>query len=146
MRFTPRAEYAFRHPLIRAVAYESQLKADRAELHRRVAAIEAREPESAEKNAALIAEHLEAAGELRRRLRLAHARCNLGDHPRHRRGRAAVGSVPDRSPTGYRPMTPTGRRCESRRAPCSASRIGWPAAASTIPVFDGAPRAVRGRR
>jgi adenylate cyclase len=35
--FTPRAEYAFRHPLIRAVAYESQLKSGRAELHRRLA-------------------------------------------------------------------------------------------------------------
>jgi hypothetical protein len=64
--FTPHAEYAFRHPLIRSVAYESQLKSDRAELHRRLAAaIEAREPESADQNAALIAEHLEAAGDLR---------------------------------------------------------------------------------
>lgn len=63
--FTPRAEYAFRHPLIRAVAYESQLRADRARLHRRLAtAIEAREPEAAEQNAALIAEHTEAAGDL----------------------------------------------------------------------------------
>ena len=45
VRFTPRAEYAFRHPLIRTVAYESQLKSDRAELHRRLAAaIEARDP------------------------------------------------------------------------------------------------------
>ena len=44
VRFTPRAEYAFRHPLIRAVAYESQLKSDRAQLHRRLAAaIESRE-------------------------------------------------------------------------------------------------------
>jgi hypothetical protein len=59
-------EYVFHHPLIRAVAYESQLKRDRAELHRRVAAaIEAREPESTDQNAALIAEHLEAAGDLR---------------------------------------------------------------------------------
>jgi class 3 adenylate cyclase len=65
VRFTPRAEYAFRHPLIRTVAYETQLKADRARLHRRLAAtIEAREAESAEQNAALIAEHLEAAGDL----------------------------------------------------------------------------------
>ncbi len=65
MRFTPLAEYAFRHPLIRAVAYESQLKSDRAKWHRRLAAaIEARGPESADQNAALIAEHLEAAGEL----------------------------------------------------------------------------------
>ena len=61
--FTPRVEYAFRHPLIRTVAYESQLKSDRAELHRRLAAaIEQRE--SADENAALIAEHLKAAGDL----------------------------------------------------------------------------------
>ena len=63
--FTGNPAYAFHHPLIRTVAYESQLKSDRTELHRRVAAaIEAREPESADGNAALIAEHLEAAGDL----------------------------------------------------------------------------------
>jgi hypothetical protein len=63
--FTPSAEYAFRHPLIRAVAYESQLKSDRAELHRRVAAaIESRDRAAADENAALIAEHLQAAGDL----------------------------------------------------------------------------------
>ena len=62
---TGQPEYVFHHPLIRAVAYEAQLKSDRAELHRRLAAaIEAREPESADQNAALIAEHLEAAGDL----------------------------------------------------------------------------------
>ncbi|MUL81317.1 MULTISPECIES: AAA family ATPase [unclassified Mycolicibacterium] len=62
----PSAEYAFRHPLIRAVAYESQLRSDRAEVHRRVAAaIEAGSPDSVEQNAALIAEHLGSAGELR---------------------------------------------------------------------------------
>ena len=45
VRFTPTAEYAFRHPLIRAVAYESQLKSDRAQWHRRLAAaIEEHEP------------------------------------------------------------------------------------------------------
>ena len=79
MRFTPRAEYAFRHPLIRTVAYEAQLKSDRAQLHRRLAAaIEAREPESAEQNAALIAEHLQAAGDLHAAYRLAHARRRRG--------------------------------------------------------------------
>ena len=63
--FTPTAAYAFRHPLIRAVAYESQLKSDRAQWHRRLAAaIQEREPGSVEENAALIAEHLQAAGEL----------------------------------------------------------------------------------
>ena len=65
VEFTGQPEYVFHHPLIRAVAYEAQLKSDRAELHRRLAAaIEAREPESADQNAALIAEHLEAAGDL----------------------------------------------------------------------------------
>jgi len=65
IRFTRQPEYVFHHPLIRMVAYESQLKSDRAELHRRLAAaIEARSPGSADENAALIAEHLEAAGDL----------------------------------------------------------------------------------
>jgi AAA ATPase domain len=65
IRFTRQPEYVFHHPLIRAVAYESQLKSDRAELHRRVAAaIESRDPAAADQNAALIAEHLEAAGDL----------------------------------------------------------------------------------
>jgi adenylate cyclase len=63
--FTPWAEYAFRHPLIRFVAYQSQLRADRADVHRRVAAaIERRSPGSVDENAALIAEHIEAAGDL----------------------------------------------------------------------------------
>jgi class 3 adenylate cyclase len=62
--FTRQPEYIFHHPLIRTVAYDAQLKSDRAELHRRLAAaIEAREPESGDQNAALIAEHLEAAGD-----------------------------------------------------------------------------------
>ena len=65
VRFTPSAEYAFRHPLIRAVAYESQLKSDRAQLHRRLAAaIEQHDPGSTDEKAALIAEHLQAAGDL----------------------------------------------------------------------------------
>jgi hypothetical protein len=65
VRFTPSAEYAFRHPLIQAVAYESQLKSDRAKLHRRLAeAIEAGDPGSVEENAAVIAENLEAAGDV----------------------------------------------------------------------------------
>jgi class 3 adenylate cyclase len=65
VNFTRQAEYVFHHPLIRTVAYDSQLKSDRAALHRRLAAvIEARSPASADENAALIAEHLEAAGDL----------------------------------------------------------------------------------
>jgi class 3 adenylate cyclase len=65
VRFTGGPEYVFHHPLIRTVAYESQLKSDRAELHRNVAAaIESRDPTAADENAALIAEHVEAAGDL----------------------------------------------------------------------------------
>lgn len=63
--FTRNPEYVFHHPLIRAVAYEAQLKSDRADLHRRVAsAIQQREAGSLDENAALIAEHVEAAGDL----------------------------------------------------------------------------------
>jgi class 3 adenylate cyclase len=63
--FTGDHAYVFHHPLIRSVAYESQLKSHRAELHRRVAAaIESRDTTAAEQNAALIAEHLDAAGDL----------------------------------------------------------------------------------
>src|SRR5262249_49641237 len=52
-------------PLIGAVAYESQLKSDRAQWHRRLAAaVEARAAGAIEDNAALIAEHLESAGDL----------------------------------------------------------------------------------
>lgn len=65
VRFTGKPQYAFRHPLIRTVAYEAQLKSDRAEMHRRLAAaIEQQDAVSADEHAALIAEHLESAGEL----------------------------------------------------------------------------------
>jgi class 3 adenylate cyclase len=63
--FTRQPEFVFHHPLIRAVAYESQLKSDRAKMHRRLAAaIQEHDPASADQNAALIAEHFEAAGDL----------------------------------------------------------------------------------
>ena len=63
--FSRHPEYVFHHPLVRAVAYESQLKSDRAELHRRLAAaIQEQDPASVDENAALIAEYLEAASDL----------------------------------------------------------------------------------
>jgi hypothetical protein len=65
VRFTRQPEFVFHHPLTRAVAYEAQLKSDRAKLHRRVAAaIEQQATDSVDENAALIGEHLEAAGDL----------------------------------------------------------------------------------
>jgi adenylate cyclase len=58
-RYTPHAEYAFHHPLVQTVAYTTQLKSTRAQLHRRLAdAIE-----HSDENAAVIAEHLESANE-----------------------------------------------------------------------------------
>lgn len=63
--FARQPEYVFHHPLVRTVAYESQLKSDRAELHRRVAAaIQSRDPAAVAESTALIAEHMEAAGDL----------------------------------------------------------------------------------
>ena len=106
VRFTPSAEYAFHHPLIRTVAYESQLKSDRAEMHRCVAAaVESRDPAAADENAALIAEHLEAAERAARRVSVAYARRNVGDLPRHRRGAAKLGA------------RPSDRRRSARRGP-----------------------------
>ena len=60
---TPGPEFTFHHPLIHAVAYESQLKSDRSEWHRRVAVVlQGRTSEMPDVNAALIAGHLESAG------------------------------------------------------------------------------------
>ncbi|WP_371871091.1 ATP-binding protein [Mycolicibacterium agri] len=63
--FVPRQRYCFRHPLVRTVAYESQLTTTRAQAHRRLAAaIQARDPSAVDENAELIAAHYEAAGDL----------------------------------------------------------------------------------
>jgi adenylate cyclase len=64
--FTPHETYAFCHPLIQAVAYESQLKAGRAELHRRVAAVLQRTyGEFTGQEASIVATQYAAAGDLR---------------------------------------------------------------------------------
>jgi class 3 adenylate cyclase len=64
--FTGQPKFRFHHPLIHTVAYQAQLKTDRAQLHRRVAAaLESCDAGAVDENAALIAEHLEAAGDLR---------------------------------------------------------------------------------
>ncbi len=65
-RRAPRLQYAFRHPLIRTVAYELQLKSVRVDQHRRLAdAIQQRDAQALDQSAAVIAGHLEAAGDLR---------------------------------------------------------------------------------
>ena len=80
------------------MAYESQLKSDRAEWHRRLAAaIQEYAPGSVEENAALIAEHLQAAGELHAAYGWHMRAGNVGDQPRHRRRPARLGAgTPDR--------------------------------------------------
>ena len=118
--FTSQPEYVFHHPLIRAVAYESQLKSNRAQLHRRVAAaIQERDPQSADQNSALIAEHWRPP-----------VICTppTGGTCARQRGRptatsprpGGVGSAPERSPTPYPPRTPSELLCASPRAPCCA--------------------------
>ena len=106
VRFSPRAIYAFRHPMIRSVAYESQLKSDRAQLHQRLAAtIEQRDPCSADENAALIAEHLEAAGDLRAAFQWhmragawSNCRDNLAAATSWRRAKGVADQLPDDDP------------------------------------------------
>src|SRR4029078_2041235 len=66
VKFTRQPEFVFHHPLIRTVAIESQLRSNRAGVHRRLASvIEQRDHDAVGESAALIAEHLEAAGDLR---------------------------------------------------------------------------------
>ena len=110
VRFTRGPEYVFHHPLIRTVAYEAQLKSDRAELHRRLGAvIESRDPTAAEENAAR--DRRTSGGRRRsaRRLWLAHARRNVGDQPRHRRRATELGARPN------------DRRHSTRRGPAPGS-------------------------
>jgi class 3 adenylate cyclase len=115
--FMPRPEFAFRHPLVRTVAYESQLKSDRGELHRRLAAaIQNREPDTVDENAALIAEHFQKAGELRaaydwhmRAGRWATNRDFAAAQSSWERARQIVGSLPvdhpDRTRMGIAALT-----------------------------------------
>ena len=118
VRFTRQPEYVFHHPLIRTVAYEAQLKSDRAELHRRVAAaIESRDPASADENAALIAEHLEAAGDLHAAYRLAYARRCVVTSRDIALLRYGAGSGRASSPISYR------RRCKHDRHAHRAARL-----------------------
>jgi adenylate cyclase len=65
IEFVPRDRYCFRHALVRKVAYEAQLNSTRVHAHRRLAsAIHDLRPSAVEENAALIAGHLESAGDL----------------------------------------------------------------------------------
>jgi adenylate cyclase len=61
----PVVEYSFKHPLTQEVAFNSQLKERRRNVHGAVArAIEEHHPDDLDERAALLAHHLESAGEL----------------------------------------------------------------------------------
>ena len=97
--FVPRQRYCFHHPLVRTVAYESQLSATRVQAHRRLAARDqARNPGAADENAALIATHLEAAGELTDAYRW-HMRAAEWLRPRDRPAACAQWQLAAVSPT-----------------------------------------------
>jgi adenylate cyclase len=62
--FYPEPVYAFRHPIVREVAYNSMLSKPRAKLHRRTAlAIETTHPDRRDELAGLVAYHWEKADE-----------------------------------------------------------------------------------
>ena len=114
--FTPRAEYAFRHPLIRAVAYESQLKSGRAELHRRLAvAIEEAGSRRGRRERRPDRRKPRGCWGSARGVRLAYARRRLVGLPRHSRGphQLAAGPPGRRPATGRRP----GSDVDADRAP-----------------------------
>ena len=76
LRF-PQVEYAFKHPLTEAVAYESQLRQRRARVHAAVArGIEEFEQDRLDEQAARLAYHWEAAGE---RLEAARWHCRAAE-------------------------------------------------------------------
>jgi hypothetical protein len=130
VKYFPKAEYAFHHPLIRTVAYESQLRSDRARLHRKLAeTIEA--TGSADENAALIAEHLEAAGDLHAAFAW-HMRCGAWAINRDFAAAHTAWRKHAKSPTDSLKATPNGCRCGSRHEPtCVPLR---PVKAAVVPT------------
>lgn len=62
--FFPEQRYCFHHPLVRTVAYESQLNSARSQTHTKLASMIRSKPGFSDMYAGLVATHLEAAGEL----------------------------------------------------------------------------------
>ena len=78
-------EYAFRHPMIRTVAQESQLKSGRSALHRRLAdAIRHRQPQGCRRECFAHRLSSRVGGRSARGIRLVHARRIVAREPRHR--------------------------------------------------------------
>ncbi|MGP4053481.1 ATP-binding protein [Mycobacterium sp. 4D054] len=105
--------FVFCHPVVRAVAYESQLRSTRNRLHRRAAgALAQTDAVTADQHAAMIAEHLHAAGDLRAACEW-HMRAGNWLQRRDRaaawaswqRARAAATGLPESDPDRARILT-----------------------------------------
>ena len=93
--FTRQPEYVFHHPLIRAVAYEAQLKSDRAGMHRRLAsAIEQRDRRRGRRKRRPDRRTPRSGGRSTVRVCLAHARRCLVQQPRYTRRTDQLGTRP----------------------------------------------------
>ena len=99
----PEAQYTFKHPLTREVAYHSQLGAHRARLHGRVGReIQELYPDKLDERAALVAHHLEQGGETldaarwhRRAARWAGIHDHAGALRHWQRARALLATMPE---------------------------------------------------
>jgi class 3 adenylate cyclase/tetratricopeptide (TPR) repeat protein len=99
----PEAQYTFKHPLTQEVAYHSQLGAHRARLHGRVArVVQELYPDKLDERAALLAHHLEHAGETldaarwhRRAARWAGVHDHAGALRHWQRARALLATMPE---------------------------------------------------
>jgi hypothetical protein len=123
IQFVPVPRYQFRHPLVRSVCYESQLRSTRAASHKRLAMwVQERNDEAVEQNAALIARHFEAAGELAPAYSW-YAIRGLAVSPRCGCRPRQLGAGPsDRRPAGRRGASISWYRSASSAASLAASR------------------------
>ena len=93
--FVPRQRYCFRHPLVRTVAYESQLSATRAQAHTRLAtAIEERRPRCSRRERGPDRHSFGGGQRAWGSLPLAHARSGMASASRPCRRTRAMGRRP----------------------------------------------------
>jgi class 3 adenylate cyclase/tetratricopeptide (TPR) repeat protein len=141
----PEAEYVFRHPLTRDVAYASQLAERRSARHARAArAIIAAEPERTDERAALIAHHWEHAGEpalAARSYRRAAERAGLGHATKSFAHWAKVRELAKAAPAT--PATDEDGAAACAQLLLVGARTGLPAADIDLLFADGTELAQR---
>nr|MBA3960238.1 hypothetical protein [Chloroflexota bacterium] len=141
----PEPVYRFRHALIQEAAYDSLLKSDRRRLHREIGeALEARAPEEAEEQAAVLGLHFERAGEAERGVRYLHL---AGRQALRRRAVAEAKDLLERATRllDDAPETPEWerRRVEVAIDHVSAIVVGSPLEESLAIIDAARPRAER---